>query len=84
MYLVPPTKQNYTEVNLEELEHLFYSHEGVELLNNVLTTMEMKNVHLLYCGLTWLAYFLDACEQASNITVLFLDNTSPAESVLTK
>ena len=55
------------------LRHFAMSSKSTELLNNALDALKMKNVNVLYWGLTKMAGFLDACIQPSSIIVPFLD-----------
>ena len=49
------------------------SPNSTELLNNALGALDRHNVHMLVCGGTRMAGFLDACKQASVILTPFLD-----------
>ena len=55
------------------LKHFSINNKSSELLINVLTAMEMNNIHNLDWGSTRMARFLDAFVQASKILVPLLD-----------
>ena len=47
--------------------------KSTELLNNALSTTEINDIHLLNWGSNRMAGFLNACNEASKIIVLFLE-----------
>ena len=55
------------------LKHFSMSNKSIELFNNVLTVMEMNNIHNLNWGSTKMARFLNAFLQASKILLSLLD-----------
>ena len=55
------------------LQYMMSCPKSSEMLTNALDLLEMNDVHLLNWGSTRMAGFLDACIQASNIIVPFLD-----------
>ena len=55
------------------LKHFSQSPKSSEMLHEALNMLEMNDIHLLNWGSTRMAGFLDACIQASNIIVPFLD-----------
>ena len=55
------------------LKYFSLSPKGSEMLHEALNMLEMNDIHLLHWASTRMAGFLDACIQASNIIVPFLD-----------
>ena len=55
------------------MKHFSQSPKSSEMLNNVLSALELNNVHMLVWGGTRMSWFLDACKQTSNILSPFLD-----------
>ena len=55
------------------LKHFAKSPKSSEMLTTSLNLLEMHDVHLLNWGSTRIAGFLDACLQASDIIIPFLD-----------
>ena len=55
------------------LKHFAMSPKSTEFLNNALNALELNSVHMLNWGSTCMAGFMDACVQASEILIPFLD-----------
>ena len=55
------------------LMHFAMSPKSNQLLNNTLDALEMSNIHILNWGSARMGGFMDACSQASQIIVPFLD-----------
>ena len=55
------------------LKHFAMSPKSTEFLNNALNALELNSVHMLNWGSTGMAGFMDACVQASEILIPFLD-----------
>ena len=71
--------------NLKALLKFAMSQKSTEFLNNTLNALELNSVHMLNWGSTCMAGFMDACVQASEILIPFLDtlvagNTKPDET----
>ena len=59
--------------NLKALLKFAMSQKSTEFLNNTLNALELNSVHMLNWGSTCMAGFMDACVQASEILIPFLD-----------